>query len=103
MRNRLDRLAVVLLVTICAIWGVQQVTIKIASVGISPVLQAGLRSAGAAFLVLAWSAWRGVKIFRQDGTLAAGLLAGLLFALEFALIFWALSYTTASRGVSDSN
>lgn len=99
MRNRLDRFAAILLVTICAIWGVQQVTIKIANAGISPVLQAGLRSMGAVFLVFAWSVWRGVKIFQKDGTLAAGLSAGFLFALEFALIFWALSYTTASRGV----
>lgn len=99
MKNRLDRFAAILLVAICAIWGVQQVTIKIANAGISPLLQAGLRSTGAVFLVLAWSVWRGVKIFQKDGTLVAGMLAGFLFALEFALIFWALTYTTASRGV----
>lgn len=97
--TKLDRLAAVLLVTICAIWGVQQVSIKIANAGVSPVLQAGLRSLGAVFLVYAWAVWRDVRIFGRDGTLAAGLIAGLLFALEFALIFWALSYTTASRGV----
>ena len=99
LHNRLDRFAIILLVGLCAIWGVQQVTIKIANAGISPLLQAGLRSMGAVLVVLVWSTWRRVKIFQQDGTLAAGLAAGVLFAAEFALIYWALNYTTASRGV----
>lgn len=99
MKNRLDRFAAILLVVLCAIWGVQQVTIKIANAGISPLLQAGLRSLAAVLVVFAWSAWRGVKIFQKDGTLMAGLAAGVLFAAEFALIYWALNYTTASRGV----
>lgn len=99
IHNRLDRFAAILLVGLCAIWGVQQVIIKIANVGISPLLQAGLRSVGALLLVFAWSAWRGVKIFENDGTLKAGLAAGFLFAAEFALVYWALKYTSASRGV----
>ena len=47
----------------------------------------------------AWASARGVKLWSADGTLAPGLVAGLLFAGEFALIFWALEFTTASRGV----
>lgn len=99
MHNRLDRFAVILLLGLCAIWGLQQVSIKIANAGISPLLQAGLRSIAAVPVVFAWSVWRRVKIFQPDGTLAAGLAAGVLFAAEFALIYWALDYTTASRGV----
>ena len=97
--QQLDRLAALLLVCLCAIWGVQQVSIKIANPGVSPLLQAGLRSVGATLLVFLWSQARGVRLFERDATLGAGLAAGLLFALEFALIFWALSFTTASRGV----
>lgn len=99
LHTRLDRQAALLLVGLCLIWGLQQVSIKIANLGISPVLQAGLRSLGAVLLVYAWSSWRGVRIFSRDATLGAGLLAGALFAAEFALLFWALTYTTASRGV----
>ena len=98
-RQQLDHLAAALLVILCAIWGVQQVSIKIANAGISPVLQAGIRSVGAVLLLYLWSLARGVRIFSRDATLSAGLAAGLLFALEFALIFWALTFTTASRGV----
>ncbi|NMG37043.1 EamA family transporter [Azoarcus sp. TTM-91] len=99
-KTHLDRFAVGLLVVLCAIWGVQQVAIKLANAGISPVLQAGLRSIGATVLVWAWAASRRVRVFDfSDGTLAPGLLAGLLFAGEFALIFGALEFTSASRGV----
>ncbi|NMG75608.1 DMT family transporter [Aromatoleum diolicum] len=88
-----------MMVVLCTIWGLQQVAIKVANAGISPMWQAGLRSLGATLLVLAWAQLRGVKLREADGTLAPGLLAGLLFAAEFALIFGALQYTTASRGV----
>ena len=98
-KTELDRLAIGLMVLFCTIWGVQQVAIKLASVGISPVWQAGLRSIGATVLVFAWARLRGVRLFDEDGTLGAGILAGLLFAAEFAMIFLGLQYTSASRGV----
>ncbi len=98
-KNELDRLAIGLMVLFCTIWGLQQVAIKLASAGISPVWQAGLRSIGASVIVFAWARLRGVKLFERDGSLLPGLLAGLLFAAEFAMIFLGLQYTTASRGV----
>ena len=42
---------------LCAIWGLGQIMIKIGNSGISPLMQAGLRSAGAAVLVALWM-WR---------------------------------------------
>ena len=98
-KTELDRLAIGLMVLFCTIWGLQQVAIKLASAGISPIWQAGLRSIGATVIVLLWSWLRGVRLFERDGTLWPGVLAGLLFATEFALIFLGLEYTTASRGV----
>lgn len=98
-KTELDRLAIGMMVLFCTIWGVQQVAIKLASTGISPVWQAGLRSIGATVIVLLWARLRGVRLGERDGTLVPGVLAGLLFAAEFALIFLGLEYTTASRGV----
>lgn len=98
-RTHLDPLAIGLMVVLCSIWGVQQVAIKFALPGVSPVAQAALRSLGATALVWAWAAWRGVPLFERDGTLTAGIAAAALFAGEFACIYWALEYTTASRGV----
>ena len=83
----------------CASWGVSQVAIKIANAGISPILQAGLRSLFAGVLVFAWSAARGVRLFERDGTLWAGLFAGVLFGAEFLILYVGLSLTTASRAV----
>jgi drug/metabolite transporter (DMT)-like permease len=97
--DRLDAAAVFVVVACCASWGINQVAIKIANAGISPILQVGLRSAFAMVLVFAWSRARGVRLFERDGTLWAGLGAGLLFGLEFVLMYLGLQHTTASRGV----
>jgi drug/metabolite transporter (DMT)-like permease len=97
IRPALDRAATLLLVLLCAIWGANQVVIKIANQGISPVFQAGLRSIGSALLVLLWCRWRREKLLVRDGTLAPGIAVGLLFAFEFVLVYWGVTFTTASR------
>lgn len=89
--------AFALMILLCATWGFQQVAIKIAGQGVSPLMQSGLRSAIALLLLILWARWRGLALTQADGTLRAGLLAGSLFALEFAFIYLGLSYTTASR------
>jgi drug/metabolite transporter (DMT)-like permease len=95
----LDSRAVLILLGCCACWGINQTAIKIANAGISPILQAGLRSLLAGVLVLAWSAARGIRLFERDGTLPPGLTVGALFALEFLVLYVGLDATTASRGV----
>lgn len=85
------------MVTLCAIWGFQQVAIKAAVDIVPPILQAGIRSAIASVLVMIWMALRGRAMLARDGTLGAGLLAGLLFAAEFLCVFVGLEHTTASR------
>ena len=96
-KSQLDALAVVLLVGCCAIWGLGQVAAKVGLSEIPPLLQAALRSLGAAALLLLWSSARGLAMWRRDGTGAGGLLAGTLFALEFGCIFVGLQFTSASR------
>lgn len=96
-KDHLDGLAVLILLTCCSIWGVAQVAAKLTLTELPPLLQSGLRSAGAAVLLLLWSQWRGLRIFDADGTGRAGGLAGVMFAAEFACIFVGLQFTTASR------
>jgi drug/metabolite transporter (DMT)-like permease len=86
-------------VLLCAIWGFTQVAIKMANAGVSPMMQAGLRSAGSALLLWAWSAGRGVPLFRRDGSLGHGTVIAVLFAGEFILIYGGLVLTTAARSV----
>ena len=98
-RQQLDSTAIALMVLLCACWGFNQVAIKLANAGISPIFQAGLRSAGAALLVWAWSTHRGVRLFARDGTLILGILIGVLFGAEFVCLYWSLVFTSASRAV----
>ncbi len=95
----LDLSAIIILVVLCASWGLQQVTIKIVNHGISPTLQAGIRSIGATILIWIWMIIRREPLFEKDGTLWWGISAGFLFSIEFLLIYWGLDYTNASRAV----
>jgi drug/metabolite transporter (DMT)-like permease len=97
--ERLDGPAILAVIGCCAAWGINQVAIKVANTGISPILQVGLRSALAVVLVVAWSRARGVRLFERDRTLWPGIAAGLIFALEFVLMYLGLARTTASRGI----
>jgi drug/metabolite transporter (DMT)-like permease len=98
-KQTLDLTAMAILVILCASWALQQVTIKVASQGVSPVLQSGIRSVGAMILILIWMTVRREPILERDGTLRWGIAAGLLFACEFLLIYWGLEFTHASRAV----
>jgi drug/metabolite transporter (DMT)-like permease len=98
-KQALDLTAMAILVILCASWALQQVTIKVASHGISPVLQSGIRSVGAMILLLIWMVMRREPILERDGTLWWGIAAGLLFGFEFLLIYLGLEFTHASRAV----
>jgi drug/metabolite transporter (DMT)-like permease len=95
----MDLLAVVCLVGCCASWGLNQVAMKVANDGITPLLQASMRSVIAAFLIWVWTSWRGIPLFERDGSFWAGMTSGLLFSLNFMFIGPGLSLTEASRGV----
>lgn len=97
MNGALPPAAASLLVLLCASWGLGQIAVKLALEGISPLVQAGLRSVVAVPLLLAWCRWRGVAVLVRDGSLGPGLLTGALFAAEFWALYEALALTTAAR------
>ncbi len=92
-----DLKGVMILIILCASWGFNQVAIKVAIEGISPVLQAGLRSMGSAALLMLWMRFKNIPIFNKDGSFWWGIAAGTLFSAEFILIYWGLEFTSASR------
>jgi drug/metabolite transporter (DMT)-like permease len=98
-RQTLDMVAAAMLVVLCASWGLQQVAVKVTNAGVPPLLQAGIRSAGAAGMLGIWMMLRREPFLKRDGTLGWGIAAGLLFAGEFLLIYWGLEFTSASRAV----
>jgi drug/metabolite transporter (DMT)-like permease len=93
----LDATAYAAMLLLAALWGFQQAAIKLVAADVSLVMQAAIRSAGASLLVLAWASYRGIPLFRRDGTLLAGIAAGLLFGAEFAFIYGGLAHTNVSR------
>ena len=99
MRKPVDALALSMMIVLCMCWGFQQITIKFAAAGISPIMQAGLRSIIATALLLAWAQLRGIRLFGRDGTIKGGTVAGALFAAEFVFIYAGLAHTAASRMV----
>jgi len=96
-RSALDARAISVMVLLTALWGFQQVTIKLIAADVSLVMQAAIRSIVATALLLAWARIHRLALFERDGTLVAGLAAGLLFGLEFVFIYGGLGYTNASR------
>jgi drug/metabolite transporter (DMT)-like permease len=96
-RSALDAAAISVMVLLTALWGFQQVTIKLIAADVSLVMQAAIRSIVATALLVVWAWIRGIPMFNRDATLAAGVAAGLLFALEFVFIYAGLGHTNASR------
>jgi drug/metabolite transporter (DMT)-like permease len=96
-RKPLDGTAMLLLLGLCVLWGMQQVAVKAAAIGMSPVMQLGLRSLIAAALVYAMIVIRGDRLSLRDGTFLPGIGAGVLFAIEFLCAAVGLQYTTASH------
>lgn len=95
----IDAIAIIGLVGCCMTWGLNQVAMKVANHGITPLFQAGLRSAMAAVLIWLWAWSRGLAMFGRDGTLRWGIVSGVLFSLNFMFIGPGLALTEASRGV----
>jgi drug/metabolite transporter (DMT)-like permease len=95
----LDAFAVALTVALCLSWGFNQVAVKLAIPEIPPLIQAAVRSAGAALIVAAWARLKAIPLLTLDGTLVPGIVAGVLFGAEFLLIYRGLLWTTATRAV----
>ncbi len=104
-RVSLDLPVMLLLVVLCALWGAQQVSVKLAVAGgVAPTLQGVLRSAIAVGCLCLWTGLReggaGLRPFWPRGAaLLPAAVTALVFGLEFVALYEGLSLTTASRGV----
>ncbi len=99
MRQPLDGTAFALMTLLTALWGFQQVAIKLAAPDVSLVMQSGIRSVMATLLLLLWILWKKIPVANRDGTFWPGVAAGLLFGGEFVFIYAGLGHTGASRMV----
>ncbi|MBN8226519.1 DMT family transporter [Corallococcus macrosporus] len=96
-RKPADGFALATMVVLCAIWGMQQVAVKLAAPHVPTMMQMALRSGVAALLVglLCWL--RGERGLLLRGPWRAGMLVGVLFSLEFLFVGEGLRHTHASH------
>jgi drug/metabolite transporter (DMT)-like permease len=99
IRRPLDLRAAALVITLCVIWGFQQVAMKGVASNAAPVMQLAIRFGGAAIFFGIWVFIREGRRAFDDGSLRSGLLLGLMFSLEFIFVGEALAHTTAAHSV----
>jgi len=95
-RSAVDGAAAATMLLLCAIWGSQQVAIKLAAPDLAPIYQVSLRSGLSALLLVAFTLWRREPLAHR-GTLWPGVVAGALFAGEFLFVAEGLHRTSASH------
>lgn len=93
----LDARAGGVMLLLCFLWGLQQVSLKAVAHQAGPMLMVALRSGIALLLLAGLMRWRGETLDRRRWP--AGAVAGSLFALEFLLVAVALQLTLASHVV----
>lgn len=98
-RDRLTSGAMLTLLILGTIWGINMVAIKTSNQGLAPVTSAALRSGVASALLIAWMRLRGIRLFHDRGIVLWGAWAGILFGVEFLLLYAGLDRTSASRGI----
>ncbi len=96
-KDQIDAFGVCVLVAFSALFGLNQVVIKVVNTGLQPVFSAGLRSLGAMVVILVWLRLMRQELEFQREVLPWGMLSGVLFSAEFILLFVALDLTTVAR------
>ncbi|OPA85691.1 EamA family transporter [Pseudomonas fluorescens] len=98
-RQPIDKRAAVMMIMVCAIWGLQQVAIKVAAEAVSPMLQIALRSGIAAVMVGLLLLLRRYRTKCRVETWRGGIIVGVLFAAEYLAVSVGLGYTSAAHMV----
>lgn len=96
-KRPIDASGAAALVGIALLLAFNQVVIKVTGSGLSPVFQAGLRSALACVFLLGWMKAFAKPLHMPRAALWGGVFTGVLFTVEFICIFTALDQTTVSR------
>src|SRR6056300_1193465 len=95
-KAQMDQFGTVGMILFAILLAFSQVVVRVTNEGIQPVFFAGIRSVGAAFLLLLWMRFRGIPLDFARAPLS-GLWVALLFAGQFMFLFLALDYTTVAR------
>ena len=88
-----------MVLSLCAIWGAQQVVMKSVAGDVAPTMQLAIRFAVAALFFGAWVFVTEGRRALADGTMRSGVLIGTMFAIEFLFVGEALVHTTAAHAI----
>ena len=92
-----DMRMVLWMVLLTLLWGLNAITIKTVTEGITPIMSAGLRGVLALTLMTAWGLWRGERLVYRGRELLHGGVIGLMFGVEFILIYSGALYTNGGH------
>ncbi len=98
-RDYLDTRAVLAILTLTLLWGMNYTAIKYSNQGVSPVFASFLRSVVASICGTIYCLRKGEKLIHTDRMLFHGFMVGLLFGLEFVCIYFGMVYTDSARSV----
>jgi drug/metabolite transporter (DMT)-like permease len=98
-KDVLDSKAILTIIILALLWGVNHPTIKFSTHWVSPVFASAMRSVIASICGIIYCMKRKEKLFHSDIMLFHGFMVGLLFGLEFACIYFGLLYTDAARSI----
>jgi len=98
-KDYLDFKAILTIIILTLLWGLNYPAIKYSNQGVSPVFASTLRSIIASIFGIIYCIRKGERLFHTDIMLFHGFMVGLLFGLEFACIYFGMLYTDAARSV----
>ena len=97
MRKPVDGMATGIMVSLCLVWGAQQVAMKAIADDVAPMMQVALRSGVAALLVWLVGRWILREAWLTGVWRGSGMVVATLFAAEFLFIAEGLRWTSASH------
>jgi drug/metabolite transporter (DMT)-like permease len=97
--EHLDSKAMIVMIILTLIWGLNTSIIKYTTRGISTVFSSALRSIIASICGVLYCLCTRQKLFHTNIMILHGLMIGLLYGLEFAFLYFGMLYTDVARSV----
>jgi drug/metabolite transporter (DMT)-like permease len=97
MARSVDAALVLWMASLSALWGLNAISIRAVTIGMAPLLAAGLRGVVALLCLVPWGLWRGERLWFSGRLGLHSAVAGLIFATEFCVLYTGASLTTGGH------
>ncbi|MES0091107.1 DMT family transporter [Mesorhizobium sp. M0030] len=96
-RDAVDLAAASIMVGLTFSWGLNYVAVYMSYSGFDAFFFLFSRWIFGGLCLVGWCWLRGIRLFKADGSLVAGIIVGVLFGVEFLCLYIGLEYTTVAR------